>query len=860
MGASESKLAFKEDIFRLAGEPDIAANDVWWTRFYKLPETADDVYALWSPNDLHSLLSLPDDNRASHISQSSPPRNVETLIYTAVARIDLLLATSVRDDILAIHATQILNCIRILTRLLPYIYESEHLVLWEEKFFWQARKPTWTWNKKYNRRSPLFDGLDPGKEVADTDENKELGRPLGEQLLDLTTQLLFLPGFSIPKKYDANGNADPTITYSIWQSGIGCKQSNGMTKDNERNAMEVLRLLLVLTSRMMYCSPSNVAQTDVKALTYLTTQTSRQLVLSLTCSLLNTVLKYNPASWRVPLDLTVVTKDPKQQLVTYSLQLLLILIIYPVPQDEPNAFRKALSRLHRAEDFQFIQQGLTVVLTQPVGIRHGFLRPNCVKGAPFASEMLILFWELLQCNKRFRSFIVDTDRAHDFMILVLFYAMDAKDDPARQGIVRMSIFILQTLSVEPSFGQRLNKTFRGHESLPGILRIANFHGTYADYLITSIHTILTSTKGRLETIYPALLAVLSNIAPFVQGIERATSSKILDLFSTFAAPQFLLANESNHAMLEASLDIINTILEHQYATNRRFIEVIVRSHGRFEALRDFTVDGALNEISRLAQERKERRADPARPVRRSASIDSVRSPASTRSPNLGNVPEHGAFAIGGDEDDDIETEPLSRTSTPAMDSSTTSFDDVPVQSRSMSEKARGKQPVGHGSFSRATSRTVSTSSLTGAMQQSSNSYFTPSAEWLESWLPHLALHDILLVIATEKQRVRQKVANQQRQRHAVETAPVSSAEEPLVSPLLDQAGVIRLQSFSWSPLALGWYLSMLWGFIYAQDASANRGSNGLWTRTCIRLFNIQSRSESISLRSPKGAVDAVGDS
>lgn len=68
----------------------------------------------------------------------------------------------------------------------------------------------------------------------------------------------------------------------------------------------------------------------------------------------------------MPLDLSAVTKDPKQSLVTYSLQFLLVLVIQPVPNDEPNEFRKALSRLHRAEDFQFIQQGLTLVLTQPV--------------------------------------------------------------------------------------------------------------------------------------------------------------------------------------------------------------------------------------------------------------------------------------------------------------------------------------------------------------------------------------------------------------------------------------------------------------------------------------------------------------
>jgi len=55
-------------------------------------------------------------------------------------------------------------------------------------------------------------------------------------------------------------------------------------------------------------------------------------------------------------------------------------------------------------------------------------------------------------------------------------------------------------------------------------------------------------------------------------------------------------------------------------------------------------------------------------------------------------------------------------------------------------------------------------------------------------------------------------------------------------------------------------MSMLWGFIFAQDAQNNRGSNGLWAGTSIKLFNIANRQGEISLRSPKGAVDAVGDS
>ena len=104
--------------------------------------------------------------------------------------------------------------------------------------------------------------------------------------------------------------------------------------------------------------------------------------------------------------------------------------------------------------------------------------------------MIMLFWETLQCNKRFRSFIIDTDRGHDFVILVLFYALEYKTDPAKQGVVRMCVFVLQTLSTEPNFGKRLNKKFEGQDYLPTSIRLDDFTGTYADFLITvksSIH-------------------------------------------------------------------------------------------------------------------------------------------------------------------------------------------------------------------------------------------------------------------------------------------------------------------------------------------------------------------------------------
>jgi hypothetical protein len=97
--------------------------------------------------------------------------------------------------------------------------------------------------------------------------------------------------------------------------------------------------------------------------------------------------------------------------------------------------------------------------------------------------MIMLFWEITQCNKRFRSFIIDTDRSHDFVILILFYALEYKLDASRQGVVRMCVFLLQTMSVEPNFGKNLNKKFEAQDTLPPSIRIQSFNGTYADFLI-----------------------------------------------------------------------------------------------------------------------------------------------------------------------------------------------------------------------------------------------------------------------------------------------------------------------------------------------------------------------------------------
>lgn len=80
---------------------------------------------------------------------------------------------------------------------------------------------------------------------------------------------------------------------------------------------------------------------------------------------------------------------------------------------------------------------------------------------------------------------------------------------------------------------------------------------------------MTTRKGHLDAVCPALLAIINNVAAYVEHLSASTCSKILQLFASMSAPSFLLANEANHNLLSLILDFINTIVEHQFASKQQ---------------------------------------------------------------------------------------------------------------------------------------------------------------------------------------------------------------------------------------------------------------------------------------------------
>lgn len=127
------------------------------------------------------------------------------------------------------------------------------------------------------------------------------------------------------------------------------------------------------------------------------------------------------------------------------------------------------------------------------------LLPGNQKSGKWVPEMIMLFWEALQCNRSFRSFIIESNHAYDFVILCIYYATQHRADPSKQGVAKMCIYVLQTISVEPEFGMGLNRAFETQDALPSNIRLSDFRGTYGDFLVRVCSEIFSEAADALTS-------------------------------------------------------------------------------------------------------------------------------------------------------------------------------------------------------------------------------------------------------------------------------------------------------------------------------------------------------------------------
>src|SRR5690606_36317377 len=170
-----------------------------------------------------------------------------------------------------------------------------------------------------------------------------------------------------------------------------------------------------------------------------------------------------------------------------------------------------------------------------------------------------------------------------------------------------------------------------------------------------------------------------------------------------------------------------------FQDNANFIYAIIRNEKKFQALRNFTLESAQEELERATRRKKDAGESPG---------DGLQSPT-TRNNTITLPPRRAedlvspsAFHIGDDDSDEDSDGEKEEEDTPVLsptaeDSGSIHSEDpsIPVQLRGMSEKSRGKLPEGALLTRRSTSASLASVSSTSRATVT-NGPFHPTARWV----------------------------------------------------------------------------------------------------------------------------------
>ncbi|KAG2146949.1 high-temperature-induced dauer-formation protein-domain-containing protein [Suillus bovinus] len=860
----EAKLAFRsrpQGISKLYTTRHIAETDSYWGQYFTLFDTPSDVFSLISTHDVRRALL-------------DSPENVATLIRVVTSRLFNLVSDhtfpSAPPASVASYATsfmktssaernatkEVLNSLRVLQRVLPVVFEVEgESNTFELEVLWKKVEVD------DDEIVPATPEQAPQFVIEDDDDGSESGHlsnaqsqipqpkrtktlpSLGEKLFTCINDLLFCCGFSLPMKIQVDHYK---INYVIWEKGVGSTTDSGPNHAYDSNKTEVLRLLLVLLSRQIYIPPAALFTHPSFYTLHVVRKTPRRDVLTLLCSLLNTVMNSATTNnmtiagvaGKVPYNhLVFKGEDSRTALVGMCLQVLCVLLDFQSgpardiasdsgdatssPTAQTNAFRYFLAKLHRTQDFAFILSGIIAILEQQLAISNNLL-PGSRKSVPYVPETIVLFWKIVELNKKFRAYLLDSDKTVDVLAYLLCYSLEIKDKPQQHGLCRALSYIIQTLSAEPAFGNKLSSQINIQIPTKWASQGAS-HGTAGDFMINAP-----------SILYPALIIALANAAPYFKNLSVVASNRLLQLFTSFSNPLFLLSDESHPRLSFLMLEVFNSVVFHHLSDNPNLLYAIITAQKTFEELGTFTLARGLREIQRV-QRIKEEQASQAERDRKNGSQQDRVSVESAHQEKLRLLKNESdpAFTIestsfsgedleaglGGHEQ--TETRPL--TSPPSENSPTTSTSTITAAS----EKARGKMKA---------RRSLSTDTVNGDRMAAAGvgrNGFLPTQEWVTSWQQGLPLDTVMLVISELLPKIQNLQAGWQKANSA--GAITDFLQSVTLTDVLPPAPVLYPRRFVWSDASIVWLTSLIWGGVYVHGMSPL----GIWNSTNVRLFFVK---------------------
>ncbi|XP_031429381.1 protein HID1 isoform X2 [Clupea harengus] len=803
MGNTDSKLNFRKAVIQLTTktQPVEATDDAFWDQFWAdSTTTVQDVFALVPAAEIRAV-------------REESPSNLATLCYKAVEKLVQGAESGCPTER---EKTVVLNCCRMLTRILPYIFEDQD---WRG-FFW----------------STVPGAGRAGMDEIDDDED-EGARPLAESLLLAIADLLFCPDFTV-QSHKRNGPDSVEDMRSldsceyIWEAGVGFAQSPPLNYIHDLNRTELLRLLLTCFSEAMYLPPSSDTSILNPWVTFFCSTENRH-ALPLFTSLLNVVCAYDPVGYGIPYN-HLMFADYREALVEQALQILITTLDHegvsgphqappPSSLDEQessgpdNLFVNYLSRIHREEDYDFVLKGLARLLSNPLTTTY---LPNSTKKIQFHQEMLVLFWKLCDFNKKFLYFVLKSSDVLDILVPILYYLNDARADQSRVGLMHIGVFILLLLSGERNFGVRLNKPYSLHVTMD----IPVFTGTHADLLITVFHKIITSGHQRLQPLFDCLLTIVVNVSPYLKSLSMVAANKLLHLLEAFSTQWYLFSANQNHHLVFFLLEAFNNIIQYQFDGNCNLVYAIIRKRSVFHQLANLPTDTAT--IHKALQKKKKApdgisRTSSQETVSMEGSTPAVPAEPGTLKASLVAIPAIDKLTEKSQVSEDGTMVTVSRMDSPPK---TTEPDPSASAGASDTESNSGRdnEDVFYTEAEMERRRLSSTSSV---------SYWNPTPEWALSWKAKLPLQTIMrllqvLVPQVEKICIDKGLTD--------ESEILKFLQHGTLVGLLPVPHPILIRKYQANAGTAMWFRTYMWGVVYLRNVDPP-----IWYDTDVRLFEIQ---------------------
>ncbi|XP_034941825.1 protein HID1 [Chelonus insularis] len=777
MGNADTKLNFRKAVVQLTSKTQVidANDDNFWDQFWsENVSSVQDIFTLIPATEIRLL-------------REEAPSNLATLCYKAVEKLVKAVDSSCRTQ--REHMT-VLNCCRLLTRLLPYIFEDPD---WKG-FFWSSL---------------------PGKE-----ENDE-SVPLAHSLLNALCDLLFCPDFTVvlgrksgPDKAEELQSID-SCEY-IWEAGVGFAHSPPRYPILDANRTELLKLLLTCFSESMYNPPSDLSVMPNKWIQHFTSAENRH-ALPMFTSLINTVCAYNPVGLGVPYNHLIFT-DSLEPLVDVALQILIVTLDHDTTGSAAtceesaiagdNLFINYLSRIHRDEDFQFVLEGITRLLNNP--LTQTYL-PNSTKKVHFHQELLVFFWKMCDYNKKFLYYVLKSSDVLEVLVPILYHLNDSRADQSRVGLMHIGVFILLLLSGERNFGVRLNKPYTA--TVP--MDIPVFTGTHADLLVTVFYKIITTGHQRLQPLFDCLLTILVNVSPYLKTLSMVASTKLLHLLEAFSAPWFLFSSPTNHHLVFFLLEIFNNIIQYQFDGNSNLVYTIIRKRQVFHALANLPSD-----CSSIAMNKKQRRRIPSP----STSTDNV-SEITMEGSHPAQPAEPGTLNATLLETPGIEKMTEKESAHPLSPSVDVNINKNTAINGKQDENSRTENQNKNKSIVHKGSIRVSDE------QTNMSNQWVPTSEWVYQWKSKLPLQTIMrllqvLVPQVEKICIDKGLTD--------ESEILKFLQHGTLVGLLPVPHPILIRRYQANAGTTAWFRTYMWGVIYLRNVEPP-----IWYDTDVKLFEIQ---------------------